>query len=106
MLDKMLEALAVLKPEETGRISGEIINNMKKELPAEKERAVVAKAIKEKVSKKAFKILDKKKNGLLEGKTRTNYIVHFPGDPELAGKIVRIRLTHSKAIHVMGEMVN
>ena len=50
--------------------------------------------------------MDKKKNGFLEGRTKTNYIVHFPGDPELVGKIVRIRLTDSRAIHVMGEMVN
>jgi tRNA-2-methylthio-N6-dimethylallyladenosine synthase len=50
--------------------------------------------------------VDKKRNGFLEGRTRTNYIVHFPGDPELIGKTVRIKVLNSRAVHLMGEMVN
>ncbi|MDF1527007.1 MAG: tRNA (N6-isopentenyl adenosine(37)-C2)-methylthiotransferase MiaB [bacterium] len=70
-------------------------------ITAEKHRNMIGREVEVLVEEK-----DKKKNGFLEGRTRTNYIVHFPGDPDLAGKIVRIRLTSSRAIHVMGEMVN
>jgi tRNA-2-methylthio-N6-dimethylallyladenosine synthase len=50
--------------------------------------------------------VDKKNSGYLEGRTRTNYIVHFPGDPALAGRTVRVRITSSRTIHLFGEMVN
>ena len=50
--------------------------------------------------------VDKKKSGFLEGRTRTNYIVHFPGDAELIGKMVQVKLVSSRAIHLIGEMVN
>ena len=40
---------------------------MDKDLSSEQEKAAVAKAIKEKISPKAFKKLDKKKSGYLSG---------------------------------------
>ncbi len=46
-----------------------------------------------------------KKGGLLEGRTRTNYIVHFPGEASLIGRIVRVRLERSGTIHMIGELV-
>ena len=49
--------------------------------------------------------VDKKSSGSLEGRTRTNYILHFPGDPALVGQMVRVKVTDSGAIHLMGEMV-
>ncbi len=49
--------------------------------------------------------LDKRKNGLLEGRTRTNYIVHFEGEPSLIGEIVKIRLKRSRTVHLEGEML-
>jgi len=49
---------------------------------------------------------DKKERGLLEGRTRTNYIVHFPGDPELIGQLVQVKINNSRTIHLIGELVN
>jgi tRNA-2-methylthio-N6-dimethylallyladenosine synthase len=49
---------------------------------------------------------DKKGSGLLEGRTRTNYIVHFRGEPSLLGKTLQVRLTDSKNIHLEGEMIH
>jgi tRNA-2-methylthio-N6-dimethylallyladenosine synthase len=50
--------------------------------------------------------VDKKKSDLLEGRTRNNYIVHFPGDPALTGQLVRVKLANSRTIHLIGEMVH
>ncbi|MCJ7500475.1 tRNA (N6-isopentenyl adenosine(37)-C2)-methylthiotransferase MiaB [bacterium] len=77
------------------------LQDLQNQITAEKHRNMVGREVEVLVEEK-----DNKKNGFLEGRTRNNYIVHFPGDPELLGKIVRIRLTNSRAIHVMGEMVN
>ena len=64
-LDKMLHSLNLLKASELGKISGEIVNYMEKELTTNEEKTKVAKAIKEKLEKKAFKKLDRNKNGYL-----------------------------------------
>jgi CRISPR/Cas system CMR subunit Cmr6 (Cas7 group RAMP superfamily) len=64
-LEKLLDALNLLNSSETGRISGEIINKMDIMLESDHEKADVARAIKEKLSAKAFKKLDKKKYGYL-----------------------------------------
>ena len=77
------------------------LQDLQNQITAEKHRNMVGSEVEVLVEE-----VDKKKNGFLEGRTRTNYIVHFPGDPELVGKMVRIRITSSRAIHVMGEMVN
>ncbi len=77
------------------------LQDLQNQITAEKHRNMVGREVEVLVEKK-----DNKNNGFLEGRTRNNYIVHFPGDPELLGKIVRIRLTSSRAIHLMGEMVN
>lgn len=64
-LNRMLDALNLINATETGRISGEIINNMEKNLTTNEEKIIIAKAIQDKISPKAFKRLDKKKNGYL-----------------------------------------
>lgn len=64
-LNRMLDALNLINTTETGRISGEIINNMEKNLTTNEEKIIIAKAIQDKISPKAFKRLDKKKNGYL-----------------------------------------
>lgn len=50
--------------------------------------------------------VDKKKSGYLEGRTRTNYIVHFPGDPALTNQMVRVKITDAHTFHLIGKMVN
>ena len=64
-LEKMLENLFLLKSTETGRISGEIVNKMEKELKKIEDKGAIAKAIKEKLGTKGFRKLDRKKDGYL-----------------------------------------
>ncbi|MBW2609535.1 MAG: type III-B CRISPR module RAMP protein Cmr6 [Deltaproteobacteria bacterium] len=64
-LDKMLEKLSFLKNTETGRILGEIVNNIEKELKTVEDKAEIAKAIKEKLGTKGFKKIDRKKDKYL-----------------------------------------
>ena len=64
-VENLLHKLSLIKSSETGRISGEIINNMEAMLESEDEKIIIAKAIKEKVNPKVFKKMDKKKNGYL-----------------------------------------
>ena len=64
-VEKMLENLFLLKSTETGRISGEIVNKMEKELKEVEDKGAIAKAIKEKLGTKGFRKLDRKKNGYL-----------------------------------------
>ncbi len=64
-VEKMLKNLDSLNNTEIGRILGEIVNNMEKELKTVEDKAVIAKAIKEKLETKAFKKLDRKKDRYL-----------------------------------------
>ena len=41
---------------------------------------------------------------LVTGRTSQNYVVHFPGDEKLIGKIVPVKLGESKGFYYMGEM--
>ena len=41
---------------------------------------------------------------LVTGRTSQNYVVHFPGDESLIGKIVSVKLCESKGFYYMGEM--
>jgi CRISPR-associated protein Cmr6 len=66
-LEKMLDNLMLIKNTESGRIKGEIINNMEKELENNEDKATVAKAIKDKLDKRAFKKIDKKAGRYLSG---------------------------------------
>jgi CRISPR-associated protein Cmr6 len=62
---KMIIKLNLLKNTETGRILGEIVNNMEKELKTIEEKAEIARSIKEKVGIKEFKKINKKKDQYL-----------------------------------------
>ncbi|MBN2720554.1 MAG: tRNA (N6-isopentenyl adenosine(37)-C2)-methylthiotransferase MiaB [Proteobacteria bacterium] len=48
---------------------------------------------------------DRKDTGLLEGRTRTNYIVHFPGEKTLAGKTAKVLILRSRTIHLEGKVI-
>lgn len=64
-VEKMLENLFLLKNTETGRILGEIVNKMEKELKKVEDKGAIAIAIKEKLGPKGFRKLDRKKDGYL-----------------------------------------
>lgn len=59
---------------------------------------------------KTVDVLVEEKNeqdeNLVTGRTSQNYVVHFPGDESLIGKIVPVKLCESKGFYYMGEMVN
>jgi len=42
---------------------------------------------------------------LLEGRTRDNFIVHFPGDPALVGRMVKVMATRACKVWLEGEVV-
>ncbi len=44
-------------------------------------------------------------NGMLEGRTRNNFIVHFPGSPAEVGREKEVRILRSHKIHLEGEAV-
>jgi len=48
---------------------------------------------------------DRKGTGFLEGRTRTNYIVHFPGEKTLAGKTAKVLILKSGTIHLEGKVI-
>ena len=41
--------------------------------------------------------------GLMTGRTPHNLVVHFPGDEDLIGQIVDVRLSESRGFYFMGE---
>ncbi len=43
-------------------------------------------------------------NSLLTGRLSNNTLVHFPGSPELIGKLVNIRLSESKGFYYFGQL--
>ena len=77
------------------------LQDFQNQITAEKHRNMVGREVEVLVEG-----VDKKKSGFLEGRTRTNYIVHFPGDPAMIGRMVRVQLASSRTIHLIGEMVN
>ncbi len=77
------------------------LQDLQNQVTAEKHQNMVGREVEVLVEG-----IDKKKSSFLEGRTRTNYIVHFPGDPALVGQLVRVKLASSRTIHLIGEMVN
>lgn len=55
------------------------------------------------------KVLVEEVNGqdasLVTGRTSQNYVVHFPGTPDLIGKMVTVCIKESKGFYYMGEIV-
>jgi tRNA-2-methylthio-N6-dimethylallyladenosine synthase len=77
------------------------LQDLQNQITAEKHRNMVGRVV-----EVLIEGVDKKQNGFLEGRTRTNYIVHFPGDPALVGQMVPVKLVNSRTIYLIGEMVN
>ena len=46
----------------------------------------------------------RRENGLLEGRTRNNFIVHFPGSPSDVGREMELKILSSRKIHLEGEV--
>jgi tRNA-2-methylthio-N6-dimethylallyladenosine synthase len=76
------------------------LQDLQNQITAEKHRNMVGRVV-----EVLAESVDKKKNGFLKGRTRTNYIVHFPGDPALEGTMVPVKLVKSRTIYLIGEMV-
>ena len=56
---------------------------------------------------KVVEVLVEEQNGqdasLMTGRTSQNYVVHFPGETCLIGKIIPVKLIESKGFYYMGE---
>ena len=50
--------------------------------------------------------VSKKDERRLSGYTEQNKLVHFEGTEDLIGKIVKVKITHSKVYALHGELVN
>ncbi|MDT8396560.1 MAG: tRNA (N6-isopentenyl adenosine(37)-C2)-methylthiotransferase MiaB [bacterium] len=48
---------------------------------------------------------DRKRSGLLEGRSRSNFIVHFAGEPSLIGQTVQASIRRARTIHLEGELL-
>ena len=77
------------------------LQNLQNQITAERHQNMVGREVEVLVES-----VDKKKSGFLEGRTRTNYIIHFPGESALIGQMVRVKLVSSRSIHLIGKMVN
>lgn len=49
--------------------------------------------------------VDRQDTSLVTGRTDKNYLVHFPGDASLIGKLVPVKLCESKGFYYLGEMI-
>ncbi|MBO5484073.1 MAG: tRNA (N6-isopentenyl adenosine(37)-C2)-methylthiotransferase MiaB [Lachnospiraceae bacterium] len=49
--------------------------------------------------------VNRQDSSLVTGRTSKNYLVHFPGDVSLIGKIVSVKLCESKGFYYIGRMV-
>lgn len=49
--------------------------------------------------------VNRQDSSLVTGRTGKNYVVHFPGDNSLIGKIVSVKLCESKGFYYIGRMV-
>jgi tRNA-2-methylthio-N6-dimethylallyladenosine synthase len=47
----------------------------------------------------------KKQTGRLEGRSRTNFIVHFNGDPSFVGRTVQVMIKKSRTTYLEGELL-
>ena len=49
--------------------------------------------------------VNKQEEGYVTGRTAKNYLVHFPGDESMIGKIVPVKLCESKGFYYYGKVV-
>ena len=49
--------------------------------------------------------MNKQEEGYVTGRTAKNYLVHFPGDESMIGKIVPVKLCESKGFYYYGKVV-
>lgn len=68
-------------------------------ITAEKHRSMIGKSVQVLAEGRG-----RGNNGLLEARTRNNYIVHFPGRDDMIGKTFSVRITGSRTIHLEGEI--
>ena len=48
----------------------------------------------------------KSNQGMLSGRTRTNKIIHFPGDESLIGQFINVKITKVQTFYMLGEIDN
>jgi len=58
---------------------------------------------------KTLKVLvedeSRSKDGVISGRSDTNYIVHFKGDKNLIGSLVNVKIVNAKTYYLMGQLI-
>ncbi|WP_427338730.1 tRNA (N6-isopentenyl adenosine(37)-C2)-methylthiotransferase MiaB [Caloranaerobacter sp. DY30410] len=62
--------------------------------------------LKDKVVEVLVEEISKTDKTKVTGRTRTNKVVHFPGDKTLIGKLVKVKITNPKTWTLEGELIN
>ncbi len=78
--DKVLEAVQETAREQTGLLTGKVMEVLAEEV-------------------------NEKDDTLIAGRLSNNTLVHFPGTPDLIGKLVMVELTEAHGFYYMGHMV-
>lgn len=84
--DRLLKVVAECSAQKAGTLSGETKTVLVEELDREGSKGCRAGHV------------------MLTGRLDNNLLVHFEGDPELVGKLVRVKLTECKDFYYFGEM--
>jgi tRNA-2-methylthio-N6-dimethylallyladenosine synthase len=86
-------------PEEVKRARNQALLDAQGEISLRKRRALIGRTVEVLVEG-----VSKRDPRRLTGRTRTNYIVHFESDKNLAGEIVNVRVNNATALSVSGDL--
>jgi tRNA-2-methylthio-N6-dimethylallyladenosine synthase len=87
-------------PDEVKRARNQALLDAQNEISLRKRRALIGRTVEVLVEG-----VSKRDPRRLTGRTRTNYIVHFESDKNLAGEFVTVRVTAATALAVSGEIM-
>jgi tRNA-2-methylthio-N6-dimethylallyladenosine synthase len=87
-------------PDEVKRERNQILLEAQSDISLRKRRALIGQTVEAIVEG-----VSKRDSRRLTGRTRTNYIAHFESGENLAGRIVKVRVTEATALAVSGDLV-
>lgn len=86
-------------PDEVKRARNKALLDAQNEISLRKRRSLIGSTVEALVEG-----VSKRDPRRLTGRTRTNYIVHFESDKNLAGQIVQVRVKEATALAVSGDL--
>jgi tRNA-2-methylthio-N6-dimethylallyladenosine synthase len=87
-------------PDEVKRERNQILLDAQSDISLRKRRALIGQTVEVIVEG-----VSKRDSRRLTGRTRTNYIAHFESAKNLAGRIVKVRVTEATALAVSGDLM-